>query len=120
MEGTELHLLLAQYERSIILGAMAASNGNQRHAAELLGILPTTLNEKLKRLGLRSVRSGTIAFPFSAGAPTLETLEEFRWRGRVPRDGCVEILTVNGDIVAELATSDEVEVVALKKRHPGA
>jgi DNA-binding NtrC family response regulator len=30
-----------------------AAGGNQRQAARALGVLPTTLNEKLKRLGLR-------------------------------------------------------------------
>ena len=41
------------YERALILTALAASGGNQRRAARSLGLLPTTLNEKMKRLGLR-------------------------------------------------------------------
>ena len=50
----DLKQLLESYERALILTALAASGGNQRRAARSLGILPTTLNEKMKRLGLRA------------------------------------------------------------------
>jgi DNA-binding NtrC family response regulator len=53
------------YERRLIAVALAEAGGNQRRAARLLGILPTTLHEKLKRLGLRTAttdaRSATTA-----------------------------------------------------------
>jgi DNA-binding NtrC family response regulator len=42
------------YERALILAALQATGGNQRRAAVALGILPSTLSEKLKRLGLRT------------------------------------------------------------------
>jgi len=45
---------LACYERALVHAALARANGCQRQAARLLGVLPTTLNEKLKRLGLRA------------------------------------------------------------------
>ncbi len=45
--------LVTQFEKRLILEALEASAGNQRQAARALGILPTTLNEKMKRLGLR-------------------------------------------------------------------
>ena len=48
----DLKTLLEEYERSLILEALAATSGNQRQAAFALGILPTTLHEKLKRLGI--------------------------------------------------------------------
>lgn len=41
------------YERGLIQAALQAAGGNQRRAAVTLGILPSTLSEKLKRLGLR-------------------------------------------------------------------
>jgi DNA-binding NtrC family response regulator len=44
--------MLDAYERRIIEGALTASSGNQRRAAASLGLLPTTLHEKMKRLGL--------------------------------------------------------------------
>jgi DNA-binding NtrC family response regulator len=50
--GPKLKALLDAYERRLIEEALAASNGNQRRAASALGLLPTTLHEKMKRLGL--------------------------------------------------------------------
>jgi DNA-binding NtrC family response regulator len=44
--------MLDAYERQIIEEALHASHGNQRRAARALGVLPTTLHEKMKRLGL--------------------------------------------------------------------
>jgi DNA-binding NtrC family response regulator len=44
--------LVADYERQIIETALSAHAGNQRRAAAALGVLPTTLHEKMKRLGL--------------------------------------------------------------------
>ncbi|HVQ29797.1 MAG TPA: helix-turn-helix domain-containing protein [Vicinamibacteria bacterium] len=47
-----LKALLEGYEKSLILEALQASGGHQRRTAARLGILPTTLHEKMKRLGL--------------------------------------------------------------------
>lgn len=47
-----LKALLEDYEKSLIQEALAASGGHQRRTAARLGILPTTLHEKMKRLGL--------------------------------------------------------------------
>ena len=44
---------MAEYERRLIEEALAAAGGNQRRAAAALGTLPTTLHEKMKRLGLK-------------------------------------------------------------------
>ncbi|MFQ5671123.1 MAG: sigma-54-dependent transcriptional regulator [Acidobacteriota bacterium] len=44
---------LAVYERHLIQKALRRAGGVQRRAARLLGIRPTTLSEKIKRLGLR-------------------------------------------------------------------
>jgi DNA-binding NtrC family response regulator len=44
--------LVADYERKLILNALHASGGHQRRAAASLGVLPTTLLEKMKRLGI--------------------------------------------------------------------
>ena len=40
------------FEASLIRDALMKSKGNQRDAAKLLGIKPTTLNAKMKRLGI--------------------------------------------------------------------
>lgn len=57
----DLRALLESYERALILTALAATGGNQRRAARSLGLLPTTLNEKMKRLGLRERPLGAAA-----------------------------------------------------------
>jgi DNA-binding NtrC family response regulator len=48
-----LKTLLEDYERALILSALAAAGGHQRRAAKALGLLPSTLSEKMKRLGIR-------------------------------------------------------------------
>jgi DNA-binding NtrC family response regulator len=48
----KLRDLVDAYERRLIEEALRASGGNQRRAAAALGVLPTTLHEKMKRLGL--------------------------------------------------------------------
>jgi DNA-binding NtrC family response regulator len=51
---TSLRQLVEDYERRLILAALERARGNQRRAAAELGCLPTTLNEKMRRLGLRA------------------------------------------------------------------
>lgn len=51
-EHSTLKAQLDAYERQLIESALAATAGNQRRAAARLGLLPTTLHEKMKRLGL--------------------------------------------------------------------
>jgi DNA-binding NtrC family response regulator len=46
--------MVRAYERELIESALSAASGNQRRAAASLGLLPTTLHEKMKRLGLLS------------------------------------------------------------------
>jgi DNA-binding NtrC family response regulator len=55
--GASLKTMLDAYERQLIETALAATSGNQRRAARTLGLLPTTLHEKMKRLGLLKRRS---------------------------------------------------------------
>ena len=45
--------LVEEFEKDVILDAMRRSEGVQKRAAEILGLKPTTLNEKLKRLRIR-------------------------------------------------------------------
>jgi two-component system response regulator HydG len=65
-----LKTLVQAYERQLIESALAATSGNQRRAAASLGILPTTLHEKMKRLGLlRRVASADVAGEAEAAYP---------------------------------------------------
>ncbi len=56
-----LKALLDSYERQLIETALVATHGNQRRAAATLGLLPTTLHEKMKRLGLIRSRSEPVS-----------------------------------------------------------
>ena len=51
--GRTLPEMVREFESSLITAALHVSGGNQRRAAAALGVLPTTLCEKMKRLGLR-------------------------------------------------------------------
>ena len=51
--GATFHEAVEAYERALIRGALAESDGVQRRAAERLGMKPTTLSERMKRLGIR-------------------------------------------------------------------
>lgn len=55
-----LRQLVNEYERLLIVAALRESDGNQRRAAEALRILPSTLCERLKRLGVRRTTTYTI------------------------------------------------------------
>jgi two-component system response regulator PilR (NtrC family) len=50
--GLSLFDAMARYERQLIVSALRESGGIQKQAARLLGLKPTTLNEKIKRLGI--------------------------------------------------------------------
>jgi len=64
----DLKSMLDEYERTLILQALGAAAGHQRRAAAVLGILPTTLHEKMKRLGIRT-RTGILRSEMSQAAP---------------------------------------------------
>ena len=60
-----LRNLMYTYERRLIEEALRATSGNQRRAALALGVLPTTLHEKMKRLGLAKRRRPSEAGPMA-------------------------------------------------------
>jgi DNA-binding NtrC family response regulator len=51
--AVDLRSRVRAYERGLMVSALEATGGNQRRAAAMLGLLPTTCHEKLKRHGLR-------------------------------------------------------------------
>jgi len=59
--------LLEEYERRLIQAALERARGNQRRAAAELGCLPTTLNEKMRRLGLRARDRSSLTEPEAGG-----------------------------------------------------
>jgi len=110
--GPDLGALLEGYERSLILAALAAVGGRQRSAAELLRIQPSTLHEKMKRLGIRGQRAARRLGPAPAGEQVLASL---RWSGRVPPGGVLEVHGLNGPVRVEAAADDRVEVLAARR-----
>lgn len=54
--GRTLKARVEAYERQLIMAALERAGGNQHRAAVALGVRPTTLNEKLRRLGIGVVR----------------------------------------------------------------
>jgi DNA-binding NtrC family response regulator len=52
-EGVGLAEAVSRYERQLIEAALRRTGGVQKQAAEALRLKPTTLNEKIKRLGIR-------------------------------------------------------------------
>jgi DNA-binding NtrC family response regulator len=53
-DGVGFYDAVARYERGLIEAALERAGGVQKHAAEMLGLKPTTLNEKIKRLGIET------------------------------------------------------------------
>jgi len=74
-----LKALLEEYERSLITEALQAAGGHQRRTAARLGLLPTTLHEKMKRLGLLQRRGGELGITgFEPGSrPAVMTAASF-------------------------------------------
>lgn len=108
-----------QYERRLILSALTAAAWSQRRAAEALGVLPTTLHEKMKRLGIRG-RADANGALVTSDEPEEHMLEEFRWHGRVGGGQALEITGVTGTLRAEIGGVDEVDLVAVKRGSPTA
>ena len=52
-EGLQFYDAVSRYERQLIEAALRRSGGVQKQAAKILGLKPTTLNEKIKRLGIQ-------------------------------------------------------------------
>ena len=51
-DGVRFYDAVGRFERQLIEGALRRTGGVQKHAAALLGLKATTLNEKIKRLGI--------------------------------------------------------------------
>jgi DNA-binding NtrC family response regulator len=69
---TNLKEMMEEYERALLLQALTAAAGHQRRAAAVLGILPTTLHEKMKRLGIKT-RTGIVRDEYRKAAETAAT-----------------------------------------------
>lgn len=48
-KGANLDEIVSLFEKSLIKNALKETNWNQKRAAQMLGVKPTTLNAKIKR-----------------------------------------------------------------------
>jgi hypothetical protein len=103
----DLKGLVEAYERKLILGALAAAGGHQRNAAARLGVLPSTLHEKMKRLGVRLERVRSLRAPASGNVRAA-----LLWRGVIPRGGTLEVRGLTGRVRIDASEDDQVEVAA--------
>ena len=110
--SSDLFNLLEAYERSVILAALGAVGGRQRSAAALLRILPSTLSQKMKRLGIGRHRSHRPPVPVPAGD---ELCASLLWTGALPPGGTVELRGLNGPVRVEAGDADRVEVEAIRR-----
>ncbi len=108
--ASDLRGLLEAYERSVILAALGVVGGRQRSAAELLRILPSTLHEKMKRLGIRAQRIHKLA---TARGP--DVAASLRWTGSLPPGGTLEVRGLNGPVRIVAGDGDELEILASRK-----
>jgi regulatory Fis family protein len=102
-----------EFERRLIVAALAAAGWNQRTAARSLGALPTTLNAKIKRLGIPSRPGAPVELP-EPSPPEPNAREEFVWEGALDTGRTLEIEGVTGSFRAEVAPTESVRVVATK------
>ena len=56
--GTSLKDLVLEFEKNLIITALKKTEWNQKNAAALLRVNPTTLHEKLKRMKIKGPQSG--------------------------------------------------------------
>ncbi len=102
------------FERRMIVRALTAARWRQRQAARELGVLPTTLNEKMKRLGIPSRPKGADGARHGpADDVPDDRREEFRWSGRLAVGRTLEIVGITGELCAEAARVDEVAILAV-------
>jgi hypothetical protein len=106
------------FEKRLIMEALAETQWRQRQAARNLGVLPTTLHEKMKRLGIpprpdMDEQAPGAAPPDPALTAEDEGREEFRWVGRLRVGRTLEIVGVNGRLRVDAAHVDNISIVAV-------
>jgi hypothetical protein len=109
-ETSDLKGLLEDYERSLILSALGTVGGRQRSAALLLRILPSTLHEKMKRLGIRPHRVQRM-HPQTSN----EICASPHWKGALPPGGTLELRGLNGPVRIEAGPGDGIEIEATRR-----
>jgi hypothetical protein len=106
----DLKEVLQDLEARLILDTLAATGGHQRRAARLLGLRPTTLHEKINRLGLRDRMDPQV----SATRPRFSSVSnEFRYLGRLTAGCVLTIRGVRGSVQVEMVGGTECQVIGV-------
>jgi hypothetical protein len=103
-EPGEFRRLVDEFERSLILAALGNAGGSQKVAAAALGLVPTTLNEMMKRLSIPRPHAARLYFEDSPEFVARAVVEQdFRWQGRLGAGQAIELWALDGRITAEPA-----------------
>lgn len=107
------------YKVAIILLVSVAAYSSAMKDLNRLQELAGNIHEVTADLlsGLPTVHAATVRWSSSCSSvvPDRNSVEGFRWNGRVAPGGAIEIKGIHGDINAEPSTSGDVEVLANKK-----
>jgi hypothetical protein len=116
MGSTPLKTLLESYERRLIRAALRAEGGRQRRAARRLSVLPSTLHEKMKRLGIHSERSRPLPGQGAAHSAAVVV-----WQGRMRPGSTLALHGLDGEVRVDASEGSEVRVKLRRSRQaPGA
>jgi hypothetical protein len=116
MNVTPLKTLLESYEKRLIRAALRAEGGRQRGAARRLCLLPSTLHEKMKRLGIRSGRARPLPGHGTADSPAVVV-----WQACMRPGSTLALHGLDGGVRVDASEGSEVRVKVRRPRQaPGA
>jgi hypothetical protein len=111
----DLKRWVRECETLLIVKTLTATEGNQRQAAHVLGMLRSTLHEKINQLGIReqALRQRHRTDRNRHEANPEPAAHEFRYSGRLPPGGTLEVRGAPRSIEVEMTLATECEVVGL-------
>ncbi len=94
-----LREMVEAYEMNLILLALKAAQGHQRRASRMLGLLPSTLNEKMRRYRIRNPEpSGSASFDGGYRASDAALMMSAKTPEAVTSGPAPGPLTTSGDV----------------------
>jgi DNA-binding protein Fis len=87
--GIDFYAEVGRFEKALILQALEYSQGHQKYASSLLGLKPTTLNEKLKAYDIETKRfpNRRIGLENQLGNPQPATATQTTENGSIAASG---------------------------------
>lgn len=77
--------------------------------------LPAAVAAFIVSVPLAYIQAAPSIAPRTIPVPSVQVQDEMRWQGWVPSGQVVEINNINGNVRAEESSSDEIEVIAVKR-----